>query len=536
MDKTIAQVVLKSLVERVDKSSSDVFLTSVEVNALRVVLDMGVLPQAEGISQVATNEETNPSIPDIVYPTPENLDTEHLMCLDFGTSFSKAFACSVDDADDVPELFPLAFGTNPIGDPELLLPSELFIDDELYLGASAREHFDAVEAPQERLIDSPKQFITLTKDVTDLHRRKLDGTQDPSGKLTQRDALVLYLAHLNLRAENALLEHGLSVNLKRRYAHPAWTKDHFKNNSDAMRRIIAEAIALARCCADDLSSSVAVGTALKIVKLARNAKDEDLPFGLIDDPILEATAAGAGALIATPVRHRLPYIILDIGAGTTDVAGCVCINNPEKDRVTVAEVRPAARAIPLAGNIIDNALLKLVMQKSGLADGTAEYRRVHAAVKRDIRREKEVLFTDGAISVGLVTGDVVKIELDELQKQSTIQNLFKKITDLVKEAASCVAGDETVINITATGGGAALPVVQALDGKWVEFIGKRVQLKLTKAMPAELEESYPELADPYPQVAVAVGGALPNLPAQVNSIQEGVSDPGKKYLAPMYKS
>ncbi|MFX0547681.1 hypothetical protein ACEWPL_019435, partial [Roseovarius sp. S1116L3] len=238
----------------------------------------------------------------------------------------------------------------------------------------------------------------------------------------------------------------------------------------------------------------------------------------------------------TPARHRMPYVILDIGAGTTDVAGCVCINNPSKDRVTVAEVRAAARAIPLAGNIVDNALLKLIMEKSGLADGTAEHRRVHAAVKRDVRREKEVLFTDGAISIGLVTGDVVEIGLDEFLRQQTIQNLFKKISDLVTEAAICIAGDENFINVTATGGGAALPVVKALDGKMVEFEGKHFQLNLANAMPRELEESYPQLAVSYPQLAVAVGGALPNLPAQVNSIQEGISDPGKKYLAPMYKS
>ena len=33
--------------------------------------------------------------------------------------------------------------------------------------------------------------------------------------------------------------------------------------------------------------------------------------------------------MATRERHRQPYVILDIGAGTTDVAGCLCVNNPQ---------------------------------------------------------------------------------------------------------------------------------------------------------------------------------------------------------------
>lgn len=178
----------------------------------------------------------------------------------------------------------------------------------------------------------------------------------------------------------------------------------------------------------------------------------------------------------------------------------------------------------------------MIMDKSGLADGTAEYRRVQAALKRTIRGDKEVLFTDGALSVGLVTGDVVDIELEEFLEHPIVKALFKKITDLATDAAFCVAGDQNTVNVTATGGGAGLPVVKALDGVWIERDGRRVQLSLAQPMPNELRETYPQLVDPYPQVAVAVGGALPNLPAQVNSIREGISDPGKRYLAPMYRS
>jgi molecular chaperone DnaK len=535
MNLAIAQYILKSLLERCERSSSEVFLTSVEVDALKILLGLDVIKE-EPIKNSAIDKKKEEAPICIVFPTPAEIDTEHLMCLDFGTSFSKAFACSSDE-DEVPDLFPLPFGVNDAGDPLLLLPSELFIDNgEVFLGAAARQHFDVVEAPQDRLIDSPKQFITLSKDVGELHKKPLAATQDPSGVLTQRDALVLYLAHLNLRAEDALMGHKLSVDIKRRYAHPAWTPANFAKNSTEMKRIIAEAIAIGRCFGSYIRTSVSFDLVKKILHSARQAQDADLPFGLIHDPVLEATAAGAGALTATPKKHRTSYVVLDIGAGTTDVAGCVCVNNPERGRVIAAEVRSAARAIPLAGNIIDNALLKMILNESGLAEGTEEYRRVDAALKRDIRREKEQLFSTGAIAVGLVTGDVVTVELDQFLKQPVIVNLFAKITDLVQDAAFCVAGDQGVVNVAASGGGAALPVVKMLDGKVIVRDARRIQLKLANPMPKDLEERYPQLADSYAQIAVAVGGSMPSLPAQVASVSEGIADPGRRYLAPMYRT
>lgn len=537
MDKETARILILSLLERFEKKPNDVFVTSLEADALRNLLNVDEVTTGIATIPDVTHIPEVEDTPDIYFPSPEEIDKDHLMCLDFGTSFSKAFACTMDDPEDIPELFPLSFGKNELEKPRLLLPSELFIDDEiLYLGVAARSQFDSVEAPQDRLIDSPKQFITLTRDVKDIHRRQLNRNQDPSQTLTQRDALVLYLAHLNLRAETALIEQGLGVNLKRRYAHPAWKEDYFQGNRQEMRRIIAEAIALARCCKEELRDKLPVNRARLILNKARNARDEDLPFLLIGDPVLEATAAGAGALIGTPERKRIPYVILDIGAGTTDVAGCICINNPAKNRVKVSEVRTAAGAINQAGNIIDNLLLKLIMEKSNLATGTPEYLGVQASLKRIIRSDKEILFEEGSISVALVTGDIIEIELNDLLNQPAIKNLFKKITDLVKAAAYCVAGDHDLVNITATGGGASLPVVRAFDGLSFKRRKKHIRLCLVDPMPEVLAHSYPQLRDSYPQIAVAIGGALPSLPEQISSINEGISDPGKMHLAPMYKS
>jgi hypothetical protein len=53
-----------------------------------------------------------------------------------------------------------------------------------------------------------------------------------------------------------------------------------------------------------------------------------------------------------------------------------------------------------------------------------------------------------------------------------------------------------------------------------------------------MAEIYPDLIDPYPQIAVAVGGALPMLPEQRKSAKGGEIDgaDGPRYVAPSYKS
>ena len=49
------------------------------------------------------------------------------------------------------------------------------------------------------------------------------------------------------------------------------------------------------------------------------------------------------------------------------------------------EVTPAADAIKSAGNVLDNALTKLILDKSTLVPGSAEYRAALAFLNRETR-------------------------------------------------------------------------------------------------------------------------------------------------------
>ena len=209
-------------------------------------------------------------------------DDDLILCLDFGTSFSKASACRTKQEDDIPEIIDIVFDEEAEGTSRFLLPSELFIHDEhVYLGKSARKQFETVDAIQDRLIDSPKQYMTLGTEVADLRQKPLRPEQDPSQSLSQRDALVLYLSHLNHLAEKSLKIGDAVADVRRRFAHPAWDETSAAANSKAMARIMVESIVLARNYPHEFEQGMPLALARDLIRNAQVLEDEDLPFALL---------------------------------------------------------------------------------------------------------------------------------------------------------------------------------------------------------------------------------------------------------------
>ena len=542
MNRDSATLILSNLTERTGHTASSVVLTSTEIKALQVFFGESVNQPKSDVDQnnVVDAESVIPlRLPEgqFFWTPDEPPSSDLILCLDFGTSFSKAYANKTEHIDDIPDLIDIVFDEEADVPARFLVPSELFIYlDFIYFGAATRRQFETVEATQNQLIDSPKQYMTLGTQVAELHQKPLHPEQDPSQLLSQRDALVLYLAHLNCMAEKSLKNQGFSTNVLRRYAHPAWDDDTTDANSAAMKRIMAESIAMAKLFSNELKENMLLSDAIFIAQEARKAGDTSLPFDLLSDPVHEATAAGAGALMATKERHRQPYIILDIGAGTTDVSGCICVNNPDKEYVRVFEVTGARRAIRRAGNNIDSILLKEIMERSTAAFGTIEYNRIFQSLRKKIRGYKEILFSEGSVLADLESDETFEIDLMDFLECQSIDELFGRIREIVTNAAFQVIGDDESVVLVATGGGANLPIVKDLVKKQIEKNGRKIGLRLRDAMPDDLKEIYPNLVNFYPQLAVAIGGSHPLLPDQMNSITEGITDPGPITLAPIYRS
>ena len=299
---------------------------------------------------------------------------------------------------------------------------------------------------------------------------------------------------------------------------------------------MAEAVVLARSAASELTSVIPVASARQLLDQLMSTSPGELPFGLIDKPVREATAAGAGALLATREGRREAYLVLDIGAGTTDVAGFYCVNNPNNDRMRVFEVSSAADAKNVAGNTLDHALQRFVLDKSSLSLDSAEARLAGHALRRQVRSYKEELFRTGSVIVELTTDQIVQVDLNEFLAYGPVMQFGALITDMVARSAVALAGDLGHVNLVATGGGATLPIVMDLGAKGVQQGERHVGFKLVDPISDDIRESHPDLIDPYPQIAVALGGSLPHLPEQRASIGVGIKTPPKMTLAPMYKS
>ncbi len=538
MNKELAHLLLKGLAERATLHRKGTFLSEIELEAIQFIIGVETSEKAQ-VEHVAADTDPEVALDQEVFEvkwTPTNdPDHETRICIDFGTSFSKAFACKGDDPLETPELIDITLTQDAQGSEKYLLPSELLIHDgKIHFGRCARRLFEELAAEQDRLIDNPKQFMTLTRDVSNLSKRVLSDQKDPTGLFSERDALVLYLSHLIRMVDASLEDMHIFAPLLTRYTHPAWAKDVAEENAQSMKRIVAEAMALARSYPDDFLESLDADRASKMLVAARSATEENLPLSLLEEPVLEATAAGAGALMDARPNGRQHYVVLDIGAGTTDVAGCICVKRDE-DHVNVWEIQSARGAKNLAGNMLDNALRKHILDNSSLAKGSLEYEQSDRVLKKSIRSEKEKLFEDGELLVELVTDELVEISLSEFLTDPNVQRIFSSIREMVKKAAFAVSEGTGRAFLVPTGGGATLPIVKELTAEPLEMDGRRVKLELADAMPELLREAYPDIEPFYPQLAVSIGGAHPALPEQKASVDQFDRDPGKKSLAPVYK-
>ena len=114
--------------------------------------------------------------------------------------------------------------------------------------------------------------------------------------------------------------------------------------------------------------------------------------------------------------------------------------------------------------------------------------------------------------VELTTDQLVEVNLDEFLSYGPVVQFNKLITEMVARSAVALAGDLGRVKLVATGGGAALPIVRQLGENGVQQGSNRVVFSVVDAMSDDLRETHPDFVDPYPQIAVALGGSLPNLP------------------------
>lgn len=356
MDNKTAAILLTSLLERVEREQTIGVVSSLERQALQLALgalggtgspaSTGAQPPvppapapaaAEGTATLgqATSAEVPPAAHPPTPPAAPKLpavalvlsslesetptDPDVLMCLDFGTAMSKAFATVSPD-----EYLELELGT-AAGQSGYTLPSSVFIGDDgkAYFGFEAIDHSqDLVDSGRERL-DSIKGWLSLRREGNlDSPSCVLPKAFDPTDhRLTQGDLIRFYLAYLTDMACIAL--DGFEIQDKtigryprRRFARPCWPDAAQVQWADRlMRSMLAEAQILADTFSGKWTGGIDVAELKAAVEQIKSLGKR--PDYLIGEGVPEPVAVAAGA-IADSQNLRDAFMVVDVGAGTTD--------------------------------------------------------------------------------------------------------------------------------------------------------------------------------------------------------------------------
>ncbi len=562
MENKIAAILLTSLMERVDREQTIGIMSSLERQALELAIqalvdgrvqtllpvtselrlietppvpsDIAVTPtlHAAPVVQKPAAESpatsTPPALPKVklvldAINREKPSDPEVLMCLDFGTAMSKAFASVAPD-----EYLDLALGV-AAGRNGYTLPSSVFIGDDgmAYFGFEAIDHsHDLVDSGRERL-DSIKGWLSLRREGNlDGDAFLLQPALNPTTcKLTQGDLIRIYLAYLTDMANIALGEHQVNEKtigryVKRRFARPCWPDAAQAQWADKlMRSMLAEAQILADTFSGRWSGGIGVAeikAAVEQIKILGKRPDY-----LIDVGIPEPVAVAAGA-IADSENLRDAFMVVDVGAGTTDFGLFVSTRMPnnEGDAPRVFQIPASIQGLMQAGDKVDGMLRTFIARKESIDTSDSSGRMIMADLGRRIRGLKEVLFKRERLEYALADGTVGHIALEEFLADETVKRFglaidagFKKALEAVDETwLRWLAMDGVRLHVVLTGGSSTLPMMKALGEGMIEVRGFHIRRKPVDPKPEWMDGVSVELSAVYPQLAVAIGGVAEIMP------------------------
>lgn len=453
-------------------------------------------------------------------------DGRWIGCLDFGTSYSKFAMVRAEDREDLEDgdVRPLFIGDLESASRGLLLPSTLFLTPEHVLFGDEAQRAAVQAAAQGRhAFQAPKQYLSTHE--LDQINSQLPIDIDPTGRYTPRKLIVLYLTFLLLKAEASAHEFGIPWPPKLRVARPAWDEKRAKAGEALLQEMVRDAFVLADALSDKLSPD------------GMSHSDITEAFGLLDwagagwnnwqsifhldrsggASVLEATAVAAASI--SPRGPRRVVVVADIGGGTSDFAAFMT-GLPGNN--VVAEVPESAGVLRRAGDHIDMLLRSFILKEAAyLEDDTAAAATVMRLRLRQ-RQLKEDLFREGHIAVELVD-ELVEISLSDFERfqpvekfASDLRSVFQKTLGIAVDIArNFLPGAQLPVEIMLTGGGNSLPMVRRLaDSPGIAWSVESVDPEVVGT------SEDPDLARLAPQLAVAIGGAVLDLPVQTAPVRK----------------
>jgi molecular chaperone HscA len=508
--------------------------------ALSVLADLPGVPELLTPPVTTSEPPFNLDVTALTKPVP----TEPMLCLDFGTAKSKAFA--TNDGNLIP--LPIGQLDDDVDGSVFAVASSVWIDESglVFVGSEAIRHGErrATDVRRQRL-DSLKQFVSQSESLELLTFTALGAAANPTSlAVTMDDAVTLYLGYLTDLASTAMSEAGLSRYAKRTFSLPCWKEGHRAWAAPYLAKLIGRAQLVADTFKGRWRDGIPVDQWLAAVAQAKRHDDESLRWLVRDEErpihqmrrwgaVLEPLAAGSASILR-PVGREL-VLVVDVGAGTSDFSlFLVSQGQPQAPGHRAIPVTPVADAVRFAGDSVDEILLKELLRAGNMDPDSALAAHAKASVRLSgLRRLKERLFVEGRVEVILTSDATVSIERDEFVKTAGVRDferqLHSHIRAFLEKVHPSFAPLFKSIALVLTGGGRDLPMVASLASQSWQIHGSSVAFRLMPRVPVEFGRYGEAFGREYPQLAVAIGGATRHVLDEREALNDwagGITAPG----------
>lgn len=427
------------------------------------------------------------------------------ICVDLGTAMSKASVWLGGGGHAT--VAPLPIGQAAGAEQPLLTPSAMFVDHgRIYFGPAALKVAARNAEAKRSPIVSFKMLLSAAAIEATLGFA-LSRAVDPTRTFTHRDALVLYLAYLDqlirvaINSEASVPE--AVANAPRRITSPNWPS--YREAGRIVGRLVEEGAMVSAAIGYAIVQDV--GVDLVRARQALDAASAARPAGCFEGIVFEShCAASAYARFAVSTA---PYVVVvDIGAGTTDIAGFARGEGGDG----LIEVPGTRQCSPLAGDELDTILVDLFMRAGGKRDRTTEDAQWRA-LRLDAKALKHALFERGRAAF-THDGKTLSVTRETLLNDATFKTFCKALTQTIAASLAPVcdrakSGGAKSVAVLLAGGGSNLPFLRDLV--------RAAAIRCKTGLSIEVERfganwSLPHQHHPmhgmFPQTAISMGGAL----------------------------
>lgn len=456
------------------------------------------------------------------------------VCFDFGTAMSKVTLMQDRGNGELDYISVLKLGLpgNQEEISETMLVSSVFIcgDRMLWFGRSAVEMSYQSDDRHQRM-DSIKQFVLrggLRKQVAPQHNPHKEV------KVTYGDIVLAYLMFLTWTVNVAVEAEstGYPRNIKRRFSMPY--SDNARNQYEEIEIQLRKLLGDAQILADTFQSILQNGEGIPLkLFLARvnELKTEDIKYDFVTESIAEPVAVANTYFSPNPTNQmRSIAMVLDVGAGTTDMVLFSFWVDPTDDVNKSAPFSGTSKSFAMAGDYLDMALMEYILSKADIDHDHPKHQAIRSAILLRIREYKETLFDSELVSVFLEEYELnVEIDLREFLELDAVKKFGHSVKEEMRGILENIKSSVIdgiigfgYLTVIITGGGADLPMIeQATSGTLSDILGVDTILPISMRPSLRIPKwlaDYPDVELNYPRVAVSLGGARKNLIQMADAI------------------